>query len=205
MLPGIILAEGVVAFCALSFEVIVARVVAPYAGMSTDTWTTIIASFLLALALGNRTGGVLAMGRDHPSKLRLAALAIAAGAIWVAVTPPVAQAWDMLVLAPSPTTLWRVVLFAAMPCIPAGFLFGLAAPLLMLSVLGEGAGQGPRAGLIHAAGAAGSVLGVLAALWLLLDGLGVQGSLLLVAAIALWSAGLLLSFAGRPRRIAAAA
>jgi predicted membrane-bound spermidine synthase len=204
MLVWIILAESAVAFCSLAFEVIAARLVAPYAGMSTDTWTAIIAAFLLALALGNRLGGALAAGRDAPSKLHLAALATAAGGIAVAATPYVMEAWDTLVLAPAPATLWRVVLFTAVPCIPAGVLFGLAAPLLMLSVLGFGAGQGLRAGVIYAAGAAGSVLGVLAALWLLLDSLGVQNSLLLIGSVALANAAMLVLLARRPQCAAVA-
>lgn len=205
MLVWIILAESVVAFCSLAFEVIAARLVAPYAGMSTDTWTTIIAAFLLALALGNRLGGALAASRDAPSKLHLAALATASGGIAVAAMPYIIEAWDALVLAPAPVTLWRVVLFAAVPCIPAGVLFGLAAPLLMLSVLGSGTGQGLRAGAIYAAGAAGSVLGVLAALWLLLDSLGVRNSLLLIGFVALTNAAMLVLLARCPQRAAVAA
>jgi len=202
MLAGIILAEGVVAFCSLAFEVIAARLVAPYAGMSTDTWTAIIAAFLLALALGNRLGGRLASRRDRPSKLRLAALATAGGGIAVAAAPWFIEAWDALVLAPAPATLWRIVLFAALPCIPAGMLFGLAAPLLMLSGLGSGTGQGLRAGTIYAAGATGSVLGVLAALWLLLDDLGVRNSLLLIGVFAFANAAMLILLARFSQRAA---
>jgi predicted membrane-bound spermidine synthase len=203
MLAGIILAEGAVAFCALAFEVIAARLVAPYAGMSTDTWSAIIAAFLLALALGNRLGGGLASCCDRLSKLRLAALATAGGGITVAAAPYFIEAWDALVLAPSPATLWRVVLFVALSCIPAGVLFGLAAPLLMLSVLGSGAGQGLRAGAVYAAGAAGSGLGVLAALWLLLDDLGVRNSLLPIGLFALANAAMLLLLARLLPRAAA--
>jgi predicted membrane-bound spermidine synthase len=83
MLAGIILAEGVVAFCSLAFEVIVVRLVAPYAGMSTDTWTAIIAAFLLALALGNRLGGRVESLCDQSSNLALAALAKARGGVEV--------------------------------------------------------------------------------------------------------------------------
>ncbi|MGB3866010.1 MAG: fused MFS/spermidine synthase, partial [Xanthobacteraceae bacterium] len=60
MLAVLILAEGLTAFCALGFEIAMARLVAPHAGMSTDTWTAIIAAFLLALALGNHVGGRVA-------------------------------------------------------------------------------------------------------------------------------------------------
>ena len=130
-----LLAEGLVAFCALAFEVIAARLIAPHAGMSTDTWTAIIGAFLLALALGNRIGGALAASDSPAILLRRASLAAACGGLAVTVAPFAMTAWDGLVLASAPTALWRIVLFAAIPCIPAGLCFGIATPLLMMSVL----------------------------------------------------------------------
>jgi len=176
------LAEGLVAFCALAFEVIAARLVAPHAGKSTDTWTAIIAACLLALAAGNAVGGVLAGRGDRAASLRWASLATLAGGVTVAVVPFVMGAWDALVLAPAPSALWRAVVFVAAPCIPAGVLFGIAPPLLMMVLISRG-GPAFQVGAMYAAGAAGSVLGVLSALWLLLDVLGVRTSLLAVGAL----------------------
>ena len=61
MLAVLILAEGLTAFCALGFEVAMARLVAPHAGMSTDTWT----------AISNRTQPTTkpACGRRHERKM----------------------------------------------------------------------------------------------------------------------------------------
>lgn len=199
MVPALFLAEGLVAFCALAFEVIAARLVAPYAGMSTDTWTAIIAAFLLALAVGNAIGGVLAGRGDRALLLRWAAVTTAAGGITVATAPFVMEAWDALVLAPAPSALWRVVIFVAAPCIPAGVLFGIAPPLLMISLISSG-GPAFRVGAMYAAGAAGSVFGVLSALWLLLDILGVRMSLVAVGAFALATAALIAALSMRLRR-----
>ncbi len=185
------LAEGLVAFCALAFEVIAARLLAPYAGMSTDTWTSIIGAFLLAMALGNRIGGSLAAKGCGQDALRRAALATAAGGVVVAVAPLLIEPWDAWVLAPSPSALWRVVLFTAVPCIPAGILFGIAAPLLMMSVLTVAGGHGRTIGAMYAAGAAGSVAGVLVALWIFLDGFGVRGSLAMIGMLSLANAVLI--------------
>ncbi len=198
------LAEGLVAFCALAFEVIAARLLAPYAGMSTDTWTSIIGAFLLAIALGNRIGGALAAKGDIQQTLRYAALATAAGGIAVAAAPMLIGPWDAWILAPAPSTLWRVVLFTAVPCIPAGILFGIAAPLLMVSVLTAGGGHGRTIGAMYAAGAAGSVAGVLAALWLLLDGFGVRGSLAMIGMLSLANAAMIAAVALLRRRTVAA-
>ena len=197
MLAGAFLAETLVAFSALAFEVIAARMIAPYAGMSTDTWTTIIAAFLLALALGNWIGGLLATNRHLSAMLQCAALAIVAGGVAVAGVPLMLAGWDGLILAPAPSELWRVVLFAAAPCIPAGVCFGIATTLLMVSVLSLSGGRGIVVGGMYAAGAVGSVLGVLAALWLMLDGLGVRASLFNIGILCCANAVLVLLLSAR--------
>ncbi len=166
--------------------------------MSTDTWTAIIAACLLALAAGNAVGGVLAGRGDRAASLRWASLATLAGGVTVAVVPFVMGAWDALVLAPAPSALWRAVVFVAAPCIPAGVLFGIAPPLLMMVLISRG-GPAFQVGAMYAAGA-GSVLGVLSALWLLLDVLGVRTSLLAVGALALAAAALMAALSLCPQR-----
>jgi predicted membrane-bound spermidine synthase len=193
------LAEGLLAFCVLAFEIVTARLLAPYAGMSTDTWTAIIAAFLLAMALGNRIGGAIAAKGDVRRMLHCAALAAAAGGLAVAIMPLLVGAWDAWVLAPAPTAFWRMVLFTMAPCIPAGMLFGIATPLLMMSVLTAGDGHGRAIGAIYAAGAAGSVAGVLLAQWVLLDGFGVRATLAMIGLLSLLNAGLMVAVAIRQR------
>ena len=205
MFVVVCLAEGLVAFCALAFEVVAARLLAPYAGMSTDTWTAIIAAFLLAMALGNRIGGSLAAEGDIQRMLRWAALAVVAGGLAVAAAPLLVGPWDAWILAPAPSVLWRVVLFTAVPCIPAGIFLGIATPLLMMSVLTGTDGRGRAIGAVYAAGAAGSVAGVLAALWVLLDGFGVRLSLAMIGMLSLANAALIAALALRRRASAALA
>ena len=156
MLAVLILAEGLTAFCALGFEIAMARLVAPHAGMSTDTWTAIIAAFLLALALGNHIGGRVAAASDLRQRL-----CVAAGA----------------------TTPWRIVTFAAAPCLPAGLALGIATPLLMTTALALSRSHAV-AGLVYGAGATGSVCGVLCVLWWWLDVLGTRATLLGIALVA---------------------
>lgn len=199
MLVAIWLAEGAVAFCALVFEVIAARLLAPHAGMSTDTWTAIIAAFLLAMALGNRIGGILASRNDVARMLSWAALAAVVGGIAIALSPSLAGPWDRLVLSPAPSALWRIVLFASGLCIPAGLLLGIATPLLMMSLLTMTGGRGRMIGAMYAAGAAGSVAGVLTALWVMVDGFGVRASLEITGAISLANAAMIAALALRQR------
>lgn len=183
MLAVLILAEGLTAFCALGFEIAMARLVAPHAGMSTDTWTAIIAAFLLALALGHHLGGRIAAASDMRRRLCVAAGAVLAAAFAIAVTPFAAPWWDTVILSPAPAAPWRIVIFAAAPCLPAGFLLGVATPLLMTSVLALSQRQAV-AGLVYGAGATGSVCGVLGVLWWGLDVLGTRATLLALAVVA---------------------
>lgn len=199
MFLPVCLAEALLAFCALAFEIIAARLLAPHAGMSTDSWTAIIAAFLLAMALGNRIGGAIAAKGDVRLMLRCAALAAAAGGLAVAITPWLIGAWDAWMLAPAPTAFWRVLLFTMLPCIPAGMLFGVATPLLMISTLTTGDGHGRIIGAVYAAGAAGSIAGVLAAQWVLLDGFGIRASLATIGLVSLANAGLIAALAMRQR------
>ncbi len=203
MLPIVILAEGLTAFCALAFEIAMARLIAPHAGMSTDTWTAIIAAFLLALALGNRTGGRLAANIDLRAMLGLAAGAVGLGGAAVAAAPLAMPLWDTVILASAPTQPWRIAMFAGLPCIPAGFFFGVANPLLMTAALSL-AHRATVAGPVYAAGAAGSVLGVLGVQWWLLDTLGTRATLLAIAATALANGTLIVWTSATRRRVAPA-
>lgn len=191
MMIVLFLAESLTAFCALAFEVAVTRLVAPHAGMSIDTWTAIISAFLLALALGHQIGGWIATGASLPRMLGVASSAAVAAGIYVALTPSIIVFWNEIVLVPAPTALWRIVLLAGLPCIPAGLLFGIVTPLLMTSAIAMASKRGIVIGLVYAAGAAGSVLGVLAVLWLLLDTFGVRGTMLAVGVLSIASGMLL--------------
>ncbi|MGB3448341.1 MAG: fused MFS/spermidine synthase [Xanthobacteraceae bacterium] len=184
MLAVLILAEGLTAFCALGFEIAMARLVAPHAGMSTDTWTAIIAAFLLALAFGHHAGGRIAATSGMRQRLCVAASAVAVAACAVAIVPFAMPWWDAAILSPAPSALWRIVAFAALPCLPAGFLLGVATPLLMTGALALSK-RHAVAGLVYGAGATGSVCGVLCVLWWWLDALGVRGTLLAIALVAL--------------------
>lgn len=184
MLAVLILVEGLTAFCALGFEIAMARLVAPHAGMSTDTWTAIIAAFLLALALGNHIGGRVAATFDMRRRLCVATGALLAAAFAIAATPLAMPWWDATILSPAPTAPWRIVIFAALPCLPAGFALGIATPILMTAALALSKNQ-TVVGLVYGAGATGSVCGVLCVLWWWLDVFGTRASLLAIATVAL--------------------
>lgn len=198
MIHVLLAAEALVAFCALAFETATARLVAPYAGMSTDTWTAIIAGFLLSWALGNHVGGRSFAGRG-PRSLYGAAVAVLAAAASVAATPLLLPLFDVWLVAPDPVARWRLAVFAALPTLGPGFLFGIAPPLLMLAIIRHGGGRGVLVGIANAAGAAGSAAGAVTVLWFGLDWLGSRGTCLAIAALGVATAALVATAAFRAK------
>ncbi|BCB21209.1 fused MFS/spermidine synthase [Bosea sp. ANAM02] len=182
MIAALLLAEALTAFCALAFETATARLVAPHAGLSTDSWTAIIAGFLLSWALGNHLGGTFARDSARLS-LFIAATAILSGAAAIALTPAMLPILDEWIMAPDPLARWRAVMFAAVPTLLPGFLLGIAPPLLMLAIIARGGGPGALVGLANAAGAAGSAAGAVSVLWFGLDLLGARGTCLAIGAL----------------------
>lgn len=197
MVALLALCEALTAFASLAFEITAARLVAPYAGMSTDTWAAIIAAFLGALALGNMLAAAPRLRARGPFGLAaLACLGAAAAMVSAAVALP---AWDRLVLADDPLSVSRVMIFTAVPFIPAGACLGIVTPLLVTAAA-RTQRPGRAVGLVYAAGAGGSVGGVLAALWLMLDLLGSRLTVMSLAAGLAANAAVLLSAAVLERR-----
>ena len=71
--------------CTLVLELVAGRVLAPFVGVSIQTWTSIIAVVLAGISLGNYLGGVLA-DRDGV-RPRARSLLAAGGLASLAVLP----------------------------------------------------------------------------------------------------------------------
>ena len=195
----LLLAEAAVAFATLSFELTAARLVAPFAGLSTDTWVAIIAAFLAALALGNVAGGTIASRFEPRRGLHAAAVASVAGAAAIAVVPILLPLWSAVLLASPPFGLARLGAFAAFPFMPAGFLLGVATPLLAAAAIAGVERTGRVIGLFYAAGAGGSFVGALATLWVLHDRFGLRITVAALAIGLIVNAALILGLA-QPER-----
>src|SRR5512139_2108048 len=72
-------------FCVMVIELIAARIMAPYIGVSLYTWTSIIGVILAGIALGNFAGGRLADKYPHPSVL--AAIFLVGSLATIAILP----------------------------------------------------------------------------------------------------------------------
>ena len=58
-IPALLKVNGIVfigSFCVMVIELVAARILAPYIGVSLYTWTSIIGTILASIALGNYIG-----------------------------------------------------------------------------------------------------------------------------------------------------
>lgn len=171
-----------VAAGALVLEIIAARLIAPYVGMSLWSWTAIIAAVLAGLSLGHWLGGLLA--RDVRRIPLRAGIALACGAVSTLAVLPLLRLLAPLLLGGSLDVIVQIVLLSAALFLLPAACAGTISPLLTrLALEPDPAHSGPVLGAMFAAGALGSIFGTLVAGFLLVQYLGSTLSLLLVAAL----------------------
>lgn len=165
-------------------ELGVARVLTPVFGGSITVWAIVIATTMLALAMGYAVGGYLA---DRMGGLKVAAWAAIIGALLCAVIPflrmPLIHATiDLSTLVGA--TVGALVLIA-----PPLFFFSQVSPALIRGLAADGVSHvGVTAGGVYALSTLGSLVGTLGAVWLFLYmpiTLGFVGIALLVVVPAL--------------------
>ncbi|CFX56679.1 conserved membrane protein of unknown function [Candidatus Filomicrobium marinum] len=174
---------GLSAACGLVVEIVAGRMIAPYLGMSLYTWTAIIAVVLAGFSLGHWIGGQIAQRAGGRAQSDVAwSLLLAGGSALVSIfliriiTGPVIN----LSLPPVATIL--IITFALF-FLPSLFV-GIASPVLTkLAIDDEPTKAGAILGGFYAVGAAGSILGTLAAGFIFISWLGTVWTLLLVSAL----------------------
>lgn len=153
----------------LVMEMVAARLIAPYVGVSLYTWSAVIGVILAGLSLGNWIGGVYA---DRGAGARATgACLLGAAAVSIAVLPilnwlaPLIQISGLSLLSAS------LLLVLGLFLLPA-ILIGVVTPLLTTLALRANPHTGHVVGLMHALAALGSILGTFAAAWWLIPTLG---------------------------------
>ena len=151
---------GAVVFAAsalvLVIEIVAARLIAPFVGVSLYSWTAIIGVILAGLSLGNWLGGVWADrgGANRAAGITLLAAGLSAFAVLL-ILPRLAEPLQAAEFSLATTSL---ILAGALFFIPAALL-GVITPLLTTLALRESARPGHVVGLMHALAALGSILG----------------------------------------------
>jgi hypothetical protein len=138
----------------LVLEILAGRLLAPYVGVSLETFTGVIGVVLAGIAIGTWTGGWLADHAD-PRALLPVALTLGGGAAIAAV--PIIRVLGPAADGRHPLTI--VVLAGAAFFLPAALLSAVS-PLTVKAQLRDVAHTGRVVGRVEALGTAGSLVGV---------------------------------------------
>jgi len=176
----------------MSLELLATRVLAPHLGTSLFTWTALIATFLLALALGAWAGGTLADRAPRPRTLALLLVAASAATALLPFAAAPLLGW----LAASPADLRLRALAASFLFTPPAALLGAVSPLAARIRIQTVNSCGAQVGRLYAVSTLGSLAGTLATGFFLLAWIG-SARLLLLQALLLLAA----SFLAEPRAL----
>ncbi|MCB1957552.1 MAG: fused MFS/spermidine synthase [Rhodocyclaceae bacterium] len=195
------LTAGLTGGLVMVIEILGARVIGPFFGVSLFVWTALISVTLLSLAGGYATGGWLA--DRHPRADWLFGLIAAAGG-YVLLVPVLKLGVMEFGLAfglRGGTFVAALILFG-----PSLFLLGCVSPYLLRLAAADLARLGRTAGVLYAVSTAGSFAGSALTGFYLLGYVGVSNGLRLAGAIlvALAVAHFLLARRGAPAAVAAA-
>ena len=184
-------------------EVVFTRILSLAFGVSSYSFTLVLASCLLGLGIGGFAAsaraargpvGLAAFGRVQLASAALLGLAMAA-------VPSVSRALALARQVPGlgfgPTLALKAALAAAL-LLPLAAVFGLGLPLLLAFVTGRPGGVGTSVGRASLVNTAGTLAGSLATGFVLVTALGSQATLRL-GALASLAAGLLALAAARGR------
>jgi spermidine synthase len=181
----VLAATFVSGFVSLALEVLWTRMLAEGTGSSIYIFTTILAIFLLGIALGS----FLYRRYSRPRGERLGTLGLCLAGVGV-----LAQATVVLgsgVVGHVPFVVRTVVVL-----LPATVLMGYAFPLAGRLATPSAEAAGGSVGLLYAANTAGSILGSFSAAFILAGTIGTNGSILLLGGLNLLAGAVL--FAAEP-------
>lgn len=160
----------------LVLEIIAGRLLAPYIGVSLDTFTGIIGTILAGIAAGAAIGGSLADKRD-PVKLIAQALFFGGALTWLSI--PIATAVGPS-LGTGPVAI--VTLTAASFLLPTAVLSGIG-PMVTKLQLGSVEETGSVVGKLSAASTFGALIGTFGSGFILIALLPVRTIIICVGAI----------------------
>lgn len=170
-------------FCAsaalMIMEIVAARLLAPYVGVSLYTWTTLIGVLLAGLSLGNWLGGIWvdrgAGDREAGITLALSGALCLASLLILTWLSPLLQGHRANLIFTS------MVYVGCMFMLPA-ILLGIVTPLLTALALRLDVRAGHVLGRMHALAALGSIAGTFAAGYWLVQYFGTRNVIMATAA-----------------------
>jgi hypothetical protein len=170
----------------LVLEILAARLLAPYVGVSIETYTGIIGTVLAGIAAGAWLGGAAA-DRVDPRRL-IPVLLVTGGALAIATVPTVRA----IGAGGESTGLGGIMLLTAVGFLPSATVLSAVAPAVVKLQLGDLASTGTTVGRLSAYGTAGAIVAtfltgfVLVAVAAVTTIIIAVGALLVAGGIALW-------------------
>jgi spermidine synthase len=195
-------------FTALSYEVLWTRILVYVVGNTTYSFTIMLSSFLLGLAVGaSLFAKYLARGEELLSRVAVMEMLIAGFALaGMALTRsfyPIYQSLKEVFASWSywPYTLVRY-LIAVAALLPQAVLFGMVFPAVTSIYAGQRDRLGRDVGRAYASNTVGAVLGSVCAVFVLIPLLGLSGTMTLLAFLNVLIGTVFMGFSGRysPRR-----
>jgi len=159
-------------FVALGLEVLWTRMLAEGTGSNIYIFSTILAVYLLGIALGS----AMYRHRSRPDRDRVGALGLCLAGVGLVALATVA-------IGSGVAGAYPFVLEAVVVLLPATFLMGYGFPLAGRLVTRSTGEAGGSVGLLYAANTAGSILGSFSAAFLLAGTIGTNASVLLLGAV----------------------
>ena len=165
-------------------ELVGARALTPFFGNSIFVWGSVIAVFLLALAIGYGAGG--RMTRRYPSHWVPALVLVAAGAL-VGISVIYQDRLNNALAGVGMDVRWGALLGSIILYAPPMILAGMIAPYAVHLATGARSEVGSRAGTLYAVSTIGSFIGSLATSFILipsysLNGVALGGGVMVAAA-----------------------
>jgi spermidine synthase len=177
---AVLAATFVSGFVSLALEVLWTRMLAEGTGSSIYIFTTILAIFLLGIALGS----FLYRRFSRPAGERLGALGLCLAGVGVLAQATVVLGSGMVGHVP-------FVVRTVVVLLPATVLMGYAFPLAGRLATPSAEAAGGSIGLLYAANTGGSILGSFGAAFVLAGTLGTNGSILLLGGLNLFAGAVL--------------
>ena len=171
----------------LVLEILAARLLAPYVGVSLETYTGIIATVLAGISVGAWAGG-WAADRIDPRRL-LPLLLVVGGGLALFTIPTVRVLGDSAAVGPS-----GVILLASFGFLPSATVLSAIPPAVVKLQLRDLHDTGSVVGRLSAWGTAGAIVGTLVTGFVLVAVAAVTtlivavGVLLLATGVAFWAA-----------------
>ncbi|MFC2020886.1 fused MFS/spermidine synthase [Chloroflexota bacterium] len=143
-------------FCVMVIELIAARILAPYIGVSLYTWTSIIGVILMGIALGNYLGGKIA--DRYPSYLVLVAIFSIGGLLTILILPALKIVTSGNWFDAMPV-MWDFMLKTSCIFLLPAIVLSMVSPLVIKLTLADLGHTGGIVGTIYATSTAGAILG----------------------------------------------